>query len=294
MPLTPPCLPRSTHPRPSGYCKNVKQIFHCFDREHNRDSAILCDVKPRTALTLPELQATEPDVAPGSLSELAYLLIRDRIVSLQLQPGTLIEEQVLMADLKLGRTPIREALTRLTDERLVTSIPRRGRVVAEINITDLWSISEVRVELEGLAARLSAQRATAAERSTAEELRGALAELAADFTQRKLMRVDQQVHRHLHRCCHNEFLNGTLERFFTLSLRLRFYRLDMLSEAFDDAETHPGVDELDAVLDAMIQGDAERAEATIRRHVTRFQGEIQQLLGGPATASSVRSAAPSI
>jgi DNA-binding GntR family transcriptional regulator len=246
-------------------------------------------VKPRTALTLPELQATEPDVTPGSLSELAYLLIRDRIVSLQLQPGMLIEEQVLMADLNLGRTPIREALTRLTDERLVTSIPRRGRVVAEINITDLWSISEVRVEIEGVAARLAAQRATAAERSTAEELRAALAELASDFSQRKLMRLDQRIHRHVHRCSHNEFLDSTLERFFNLSLRLWFYRLDMLAEVFDHADVHPGVEELDGVLKAVVEGDADRAETTMRHHVTRFQHEIQQLLGGPAAVTAQRS-----
>jgi DNA-binding GntR family transcriptional regulator len=241
-------------------------------------------MKPATALTLPELQATQPDVPPGSMSELAYLLIRDRIVSLQLQPGTLIEEQVLMADLNIGRTPIREALTRLTDERLVTSIPRRGRVVAEINIANLWSISEVRVELEGLAARLAAQRATAAERSTAEELRAALAELGADFTERKLMRVDWRVHRHLHRSSHNEFLDWMLERFFSLALRLWFYRLDVLSDAFDHAETHPGVDELDAALQAVIEGDPDRAETTIRGHVSRFQHEIQQLLADPSGA----------
>jgi DNA-binding GntR family transcriptional regulator len=216
---------------------------------------------------------------PASLSERGYRLIRDRIISLQLRPGTLIEEQALMRELDLGRTPIREALNKLVNESLVTAIPRRGRVVSEINITDLTSISEVRLELEGCAARLAAQRATASERAAAETYRRALDELVEDFREERFMHLDNRIHRHLHRCTHNPFLDHTLERYLNLSLRLWFFRMDALAAVKDTAEAHPGVDEMRTILGAVIDGEPDLAEQTMRAHVTRFQREIHELLG---------------
>ena len=76
----------------------------------------------------------------------AYQLIRDKIVTLDMQPGSVIQEAEMMTQLGLGRTPIREALKRLETEKLVEVTPRRGMFVAEIAITDLPQICEVRVE----------------------------------------------------------------------------------------------------------------------------------------------------
>src|SRR2546429_4017456 len=102
------------------------------------------------------------EVADGSLplSERAYLQIRDQIITLNLPPGSVIEESRLRQELGLGRTPIREALRRLAQEDLVAVIPNRGTFVAGITITDLAAITEIRVELEGFAFRLAAERAT--------------------------------------------------------------------------------------------------------------------------------------
>ena len=98
------------------------------------------------------------DVQPLSLSQKAYELIRRRIVDLELLPGAILDEGRLQSELGVGRTPIREALLRLSMERLVTIVPRRGIFVAEIGITDLQQIFEVRILLEAQAARLAARR----------------------------------------------------------------------------------------------------------------------------------------
>ena len=97
-----------------------------------------------------------------SLSQKAYEMIRRRIVNLQLPPGQILNENHLQIELGLGRTPIREALLRLSLERLVTIVPRRGIYVNDIGIGDLQQIFEVRIGLEALAARLAAQRGTEA------------------------------------------------------------------------------------------------------------------------------------
>ena len=70
------------------------------------------------------------------LSQAAYDMIRKKIVSLELAPGEVIDESGLREELNLGRTPIREALQRLSLEQLVTIIPRRGMFVTEIRLTD--------------------------------------------------------------------------------------------------------------------------------------------------------------
>src|SRR2546427_1570916 len=103
---------------------------------------------------------TDLDTESLPLSEQAYLRIRDQIITLSLPPGSVIDEGRLRQQLGLGRTPIREALRRLSQEDLVAVIPNRGTFVAGITITDLAAVTEIRVELEGFAFRLAAERAT--------------------------------------------------------------------------------------------------------------------------------------
>jgi Transcriptional regulators len=112
----------------------------------------------------PSLAVVESAERARSQSEAAYLRIRDRIVSLDMPPGSVVNEARLREELVIGRTPIREALQRLALENLVKSIPHRGTFVTDVNITDLARITEVRVVLESHAARLAAERLAGADR----------------------------------------------------------------------------------------------------------------------------------
>jgi DNA-binding GntR family transcriptional regulator len=210
---------------------------------------------------------------PRSQSEAAYFLIRDRILSLGLRPGSLVHEAQLRQELSIGRTPIREALQRLAHEKLVRSVPNRGTFVTDVNITDLARITEVRVVLEGHAARLAAERASSADRAAIDKL---IAEIAsAELTdQRELMKLDQEIHRSIYRCARNSFLESTLERYFNLSLRLWFLVLDQgvrLREAVTEHRT---------MLEAILAGDGDSAEKAMQRHVAGFESEIRKVLVG--------------
>src|SRR5262245_22019306 len=68
-----------------------------------------------------------------TLTEQAYRLIEEQIVTLRLRPGDVLSEQMLSATFKIGRTPIREALQRLAREGLITVLPRKGILVSDIN-----------------------------------------------------------------------------------------------------------------------------------------------------------------
>ena len=75
--------------------------------------------------------------AASSLSDQAYYRLRELIITLELPPGSAINERDLMERTNLGRTPIREALRTLANERLVEIFPRRGVLVAGVNAGDL-------------------------------------------------------------------------------------------------------------------------------------------------------------
>jgi len=216
------------------------------------------------------LAVAEPEVA-RSQSDEAYLRIRERIVSLEMPPGSVVNESRLREELKIGRTPIREALQRLARENLVRSVPHRGTFVTDVNITDLARITEVRVVLEAHAARIAAEKLGAGDREACGEL---LRELRGGRItgQRDLMHLDQRIHRAIYRAARNPFLEGTLERYFNLSLRLWYLVLDR------EVGLREAVDEHVELLRAILAGDGELAEAIMRRHVTNFEREIRKVL----------------
>src|SRR3954449_9055184 len=114
--------------------------------------------------------ANESAASGELLADRAYAELRDRIVTLAIAPGAPINEDALGRDLEMGRTPVREAIKRLALERLVTVFPRRGTFASEIKITHLAAISDVRVHLQGHAARRAAERLTPDQRDQLDAL----------------------------------------------------------------------------------------------------------------------------
>ena len=219
--------------------------------------------------------SAEPRTGNGTTSELladrAYAALRDRIVQLRIPPGAPINEDELGRELDMGRTPVREAIKRLALENLVTVFPRRGTFASEINITDLAHISDVRQQLEGHAAYRAAQRLTTARR---EELDGLLERIAnpAGAPRDELMALDADIHRFVHRASANPYLEETLGRYFNLSLRIWYLVLDRLPHLTERVREHR------ALLEAVRDGDADRARAIAAEHVGTFATEIRSVL----------------
>jgi DNA-binding GntR family transcriptional regulator len=210
------------------------------------------------------------NVAGELLADRAYVELRDRIVTLVIAPGAPINEDALGRALQMGRTPVREAIKRLALERLVTVFPRRGTFASEINITDLAAISDVRVQLEGHAARRAAERLTAAQRA---ELDALVAQIdASSGDPDTLMRLDATIHRFVYACAANPYLQETLERYLNLSLRIWYLVLDRLPHLFDRVHEHRDL------LLAIRDGDGERAAGIAGEHVAVFESEIRGVL----------------
>jgi DNA-binding GntR family transcriptional regulator len=219
--------------------------------------AMAVDVPPR-----------EEPTAGGLIAERAYLALHERIVTLQLPPGTTLREDALMAELAIGRTPLREAIKRLALEGLVAVQPRRGTYVTEIESADIIHITEVRAELEGYAAELAARRMDADAGRVAGDLLDDIEQLGRSTDQEALMRLDRRIHSFVWQATGNPYLINSLERYFSLSLRIWYLVLERV----------PGlghaVHEQVALLDALAAHDARRARQIMREHVLAFQHEI--------------------
>jgi len=214
-----------------------------------------------------------PGHAIASLAERAYHAIREMIVSLDLRPGAVIDERSLMQQLGIGRTPTREALRRLAQEGLVEVYPRRGMFVTSVEIQDLASLADVRSVLESSAARFAAERATDDDREAVDALLDEL-DRHDELDQRELMALDERIHRQVYRCAHNAFLEATLEQYYVLALRIWYLALDQARELEQAVLDHR------EILEAIRDGDADRAEQAMRRHVVEFEEAMRRVLIG--------------
>lgn len=210
----------------------------------------------------------------------AYDLIRKRITTLDLAPGSPINEKHLAEELGLDLVPVHGALELLAHDGLVDITPRHehGITVAPVHRADLDQLSQVRLTLEALSARLAAQQATDENLDVLESLRQEQSALGAGDSQR-LLDLDHRFHQAIAQAAHNRYLSEALERFFGLSLRLWYLalpHLDFLPSA---------VAEHKELIEAIRERDAGRAAQLMYTHVEGFYNKVRELLAIKVTAS---------
>lgn len=201
----------------------------------------------------------------------AYELIGRKITTLELPPGAPINEQQLAEELLLGMTPVREALKLLAHDDLVVISPRHGLYVAEVNMSDLQQISEMRLVLETQSAQLAAQRVTADELAVLEALRQEQATTPVT-DKRRLFDLDRKFHQAIVRATHNKYLARTLDHLFGLTQRLWYLKLPYLSLFTAAVEKHL------EIVDAIRARDSERAASLMHDHVQQFYDHVLEAL----------------
>jgi DNA-binding GntR family transcriptional regulator len=196
-------------------------------------------------------------------TERAYAAIKDRIITLAMPPGSPIILADLAAELGLGRTPVREALKQLQTENLVVVLQRRGMSVAEIALTDLRQLYEVRVLLEPACARMAAGRMPPAQIA---ELSRLVQEIQQADPQDRCQRLatERRIHGLIAQGCGNTHLESEARQYFELSLRIWYLVLDRLPPEAVDADTHA------ALVEAIASRNGARAEECMRQHVDSF------------------------
>ena len=193
-------------------------------------------------------------------------LIEEQIATGELAPGSTLDEATLVERHGVSRTPVREALIQLSAEGLIQLRPRRGAVVAAIGPARLIEMFEVMSELEAMCGRLAARRMTDKERAELVRAHQACEQARSDSDPEAYYLCNERFHFALYEGSHNGFLN---EQAQSLNRRLRPYRRLQLRVR---NRMNTSFAEHDAIVRAVLAGDAEAAANTLRAHVV-VQGE---------------------
>jgi len=163
-----------------------------------------------------------------SLAEEAQVQLERLLVTLQLEPGAVVQERTLAETTGLGRTPVREAIQRLAGEGLLKVMPRKGLLVTPVLRSELAQIVEVRRVLERLLVVKAAERASLDQRQALQALAVHLDGVAGDLD--AFLRLDRRLDELLAAACGNSHLVRTLAPMHAHCRRLWYlnrHRLDL-------------------------------------------------------------------
>ena len=190
--------------------------------------------------------------------DIFHALARD-IFSGKYEPGERLDEPSICRRFKVSRTPIREALRRLSGTGLVEVTPRKGVTVARIDTEQLNDMFEALAELEGLCARLSAVRMTTLEKRRLELLNEKSQKKIAKG-EKDLVTLNNEFHESVYQGSHNSSIGAATRNF---RQRLAPFR----ALQFVPGQTEYSFHEHDTIVKAIVGSDPERAYKVMRDHV---------------------------
>jgi DNA-binding GntR family transcriptional regulator len=206
----------------------------------------------------------------GTAPARVYANLRDAIVRAELAPGRQLSENELAASLGVSRTPVREALQRLRDDRLVEIVPQLGTFVSPISSRAVADAQFIREALECAAVRATATRVTADDLEALEQNLAAQdrARASADFDSFYLL--DDQFHQGLCDLSGRNVWNitqrakGHLNRIRRLSLPMPSYLAEMIAEHRE-------------IVAHLAEHDPDGAEAALRHHLQMVLREVPRI-----------------
>ena len=197
-------------------------------------------------------------VETEDLGRQVHKILKNMIINGDLRSGQKLVQDELAERLGVSRTPLQFALSKLEQENLVETLPRRGFYVRRYSHKELIDIYDVRCRLEPLAARGAALNATDQEIAGLVEMMGPF-DAAADKADAQLLkRADYDFHMELLRCCGNQFLYDMLA---TFSVIIISNTRGLLKPAETSCREHR------ALLEALLARDPDRAERAMFTHI---------------------------
>lgn len=211
----------------------------------------------------------------SSKKTVVYDILKERIVRNELAPQQYLNENEICQELGISKTPVREALQHLERDKLVVIVPNKGCFVASISLDLIREVFEVREVFECAAARFAAGLAV---KDRFSELLSRHESFSAvdDAGVRKSLISGYQIHQAIIDAAGNSFLSGYYQAILAHILRIRVHFLGR----FESRRLHETVDEHRDVLNAIIDGDADGAERSMREHLGRSLVSISQLMLG--------------
>ncbi len=215
--------------------------------------------------------------ARGSLRQDAYELILSAIIFGDLAPGSSVDEKRLAKDFDIGIAVVRDALFRLSLEKMVVRHARIGTVIPPLGLKEVQEVFEARVIYEGYCAGLAAERASPAEVATLKSSFDGYKAAIAKREFRELVRMDQVFHRTLAAACRNSYMEQDLVVLHNNASRFWYFGIQRLpSKALiSDIDAHL------VVADAIAARDSKSANIAMQQVLQHFPEHVGGLLIAP-------------
>jgi DNA-binding GntR family transcriptional regulator len=214
------------------------------------------------------MMVTEDKRKSVSMAESAYLSLKEEILRNRFPSGEFISIRDLSAALEgMGRTPVREAVQRLHDERLLTVVPRKGVIIPEFDIKKMMDQLELRHVLERFA---TVKAAPNIDDETLKDLEDILSDMGSveGKSSYKLARLNMSFHLKIAEAAGNRELFDALSRIYDHHIRIYTFFLT------DPNRFNATQDEHWQILDAVRSGDRKKIEAAIDAHFRNTRSEI--------------------
>lgn len=195
----------------------------------------------------------------------AYELLKGRIVSLELDPGVSVDETTLARRVGLAPGPVHEAVERLIGEGWLERTDQGVKVTEESLSSILDQLFEVRSVLEGLCARLAAERVTEEQLAHLEALMPQFEVAARKADNQSWIQLDQRFHEAIYDAAGNVFLENVLKELYTLDMRIWYLILNRMTDLPRVVESHR------AIVNALKARDARAAERALTKHIQDSQ-----------------------
>ena len=214
-----------------------------------------------------------PERKRGSGVKLVYDLLRDEILDLKLLPGSPVDEVQLAERFGMSRTPIREALVRLSSEGLIETLPNRATMVSNIDFLNLHTFFDALVLMYRVTTRLAAQRHRPEDLVAIRKLHKDYATAVKDRDALAMIAANAAFHAAIAEAGRNPYFTGLFQRLLDEGRRI----LRLYYQSYGEQFPQLFIDEHAAIVAAIEARDIEEAERLGRTHAEQIVEQVQKL-----------------
>lgn len=201
----------------------------------------------------------------NSLNNIAHDKILKKIIYLEYEPGTLLNEKTVANELKMSITPVREAFHKLAEEKLVTIYPRRGIIVAPIEFSKIIEMFEIRLALESFTGQVVTQRIVESQIKELEETLQKMLQISQDNPSTEdyanFLELEKRLHFIIYEATNNKALIEIQKKYFNFAYRLLWlYREESI--LMDSI-----CNEFKAIIEALKRKEPNKTKEMLESHV---------------------------
>ncbi len=196
------------------------------------------------------------------LKEKAYNLIKEKIIKCELMPGSDISEAQVAEELGMSRTPVREALLRLEQEKFVNIYPRKGIIVSPISVKDIYEVFQVRQMVEPYIAKASYKKMSKKYLLNMEKKFEEIAYGLEESSRMEFFDLDIEFHKYIIKSGDNDHSIEFMNKIYDLD-----YRIRVMSTFGRDDIKERSAPEHSAIINALINGDESKIKTTLEQHL---------------------------